>query len=160
MSAKTLSSLRCSEAFDKACAPDSDIRPKKKADTKPFSLRLSTDERAYLEGLAGRRPLGTYIRERLLGRRAEKRRRERKRRIDDQQIARLLAELGRSELSPNLNRLAEAADLGTLDVSWDLEQELRDACGAVLAMRDALFLALGLRAGKSAPSSSHDTVED
>jgi hypothetical protein len=37
----------------------------------PFSLRLSVEERVYLEGLAGNQALGAYMREELLGDMAE-----------------------------------------------------------------------------------------
>ena len=112
---------------------------------KPFSLRLTAEERAWLEMQAGGRPLGAYIRERLLGGKMHKRRKLRKPKTQDKQIAMLLAELGKSRLPSNLNQLAKSANCGTLDVSQDVEQQLRDACGAVLAMRDALIIALGLK---------------
>ena len=112
----------------------------------PFSLRLTPDERATLDQLAGGRPLGAYIRKRLLGDQAEQRHYIRKPKVDEKLIAPVLAALGASRLSSNLNQLAKAANCGTLDVSQDVEQQLTDACGAVLAMRDALIMALGLKA--------------
>ncbi|MCF6281989.1 MAG: hypothetical protein L3J28_07225 [Candidatus Polarisedimenticolaceae bacterium] len=111
----------------------------------PFSLRLTPDERATLEQRAAGRPLGAYIRERLLGEQAEQRQYIRKPKIDEKLIAPVLAALGASRLSSNLNQLAKSVNMGTLDASQDVEQELRDACAAVLAMRDALFAALGLK---------------
>lgn len=136
--------LGVSRAFQEASGPEALKRRKKPA---PFSLRLNADERAFLEAQAGGRPLGAYIRERLLGERAEKRRYQRRPRIDDQQAALLLAELGHSRLSSNLNQLAKHANTGSLDVSEDIEQELHDAYLAILAMRDALMTALGLKVG-------------
>ncbi|RLJ22207.1 hypothetical protein DJ030_02165 [bacterium endosymbiont of Escarpia laminata] len=115
--------------------------------TKPFSLRLTPEERAYLEQKAGTRPLGAYIRTRLLDGRAEKRRVIRKPKIDDKQIALVLAELGRSRLSSNLNQLAKASNCGTLDVSSKVERDLQVACRAVVTMRDHLIAALGLGIG-------------
>lgn len=137
------SSIAASESFNKAAPANQDDRKRKKP--VPFSLRLSAEERARLEAEAGGKPLGAYIRERLLGPNADKRRIQRKPRIDEQKIATVLAELGRSRLSSNLNQLAKSVNMGTLDVSRDVEQELKDACGAVLAMRDALIIALGLK---------------
>lgn len=113
--------------------------------TKPFSLRLTPEERAYLEQKAGTRPLGAYIRTRLLDGRAEKRRPQRKPKVDEQKIALVLAELGRSRLSNNLNQLAKAVHTGTLGVPQDVERELLTACRAVSAMRDTLITALGLK---------------
>ena len=112
----------------------------------PFSLRLSAEERALLEERAGNRPLGAYIREQLLGGHVQQRRRLRKPRVDDKQLALLLAELGRSRISANLNQLARAVNTGTLGLSEDVERELVEACSAVVAMRDALISALGLKA--------------
>ena len=120
---------------------------KVKFSTNPFSLRLTPEERAYLEEKAGARPLGAYIRTRLLDGRAEKRRPQRKPKIDDKQIALVLAELGRSRLSSNLNQLAKASNCGTLDVSSEVERDLQAACHAVVTMRDNLIAALGLGAG-------------
>jgi hypothetical protein len=91
--------------------------------------------------------LGSYIRECLLGDQAQKRRKSRKPQINEQKIALVLAELGHSRLSSNLNQLAKHANTGSLDVSQDIEQELHDAYLAVLAMRDALMTALGLKSG-------------
>ena len=113
----------------------------------PFSIRLSADERAYLQERAGSQPLGAYIRDVLLGENALPRRKSRRPSIDEQQLAEVMAELGRSRLSSNLNQLAKSVNIGTLDVSEDVEAQLLDACGAVIALRDALYLALGLRAG-------------
>lgn len=113
--------------------------------TKPFSIRLTASERDELERRAGGQPLGTYIRKRLLDGRAEKRRPQRRPKPDDQQIALVLAELGRSRLSSNLNQLAKAAHTGTLGTSAEVERELLSACAAVATMRDTLIFALGLR---------------
>lgn len=128
-------------------AASGSITQKRRKKPAPFSLRLSTDERACLEAQAGGQPLGAYIRKRLLGEQAQKRRSQRKPRIDDKQAALLLAELGHSHLSSNLNQLAKHANTGSLDVSPEIEQELHDAYRAVLAMRDALMTALGLKIG-------------
>ncbi len=114
----------------------------------PFSIRLSGEERAYLERQAGNKPLGVYIRAVLLGERAAKRRVLRKPTVDRQQIATVLAALGDTRLSSNLNQLAKHANMGTLDVSRDIEQELEEAYQAVIAMRNALFMALGMKPGR------------
>lgn len=121
---------------------------KKKKAPAPFAIRFSVEERAYLEECAGNKPLGTFIRECVLGDKMQKRRAVRKPRIEDRQYAELLASLGESRLSSNLNQLAKHANTGTLDVSRDIEQELHDAYMAVLAMRDALLMALGLQTGR------------
>lgn len=111
----------------------------------PFCIRLSAEERSWLEDQAGSRPLGAYIRARLLGDRSQKRRESRRPKADEQAIAQLLAGLKSSRLSPNVNQLAKAANCGSLDVSKEVEQQLEDACKAIMAMRAALFIALGLK---------------
>ena len=151
MTLQDIAVLRASDSFNKvSCAAP---QPKRKKPPSPFSIRLSEAERAYLVRQAGNRPLGTYIRSRLLGGKAEKRRTFRKPKVDDKQIAQVLAALGASRLSSNLNQLAKSANMGTLDVSRNVEQELQDACGAVLAMRNALLTALGLKTDTSEVSS-------
>ena len=124
--------------------PVGDGRPKRPA---PFSLRLSDQERKLLIEMAGRKPLGTYIRQRLFGEEATPRRRAVRPRVDDQKLAGVLSELGRSRIASNLNQLAKSANMGVLDVSPEVEKELEYACAAVVAMREALIIALGLRTG-------------
>lgn len=111
----------------------------------PFSLRLSAEERAWLEEQAEGRPLGAYIRERLLGEKVAKRRQTRRPPVNERQVAAVLAMLGQSNIPNNLNQLARHANSGTLDISRNVEAELEDACKAVLVMRDALLVALGMQ---------------
>lgn len=110
----------------------------------PFSLRLSEAERARLKAEAGNQPLGAYIRSRLLGEDAAKRRRSRRPRIDEQTAARLLAELGKSRLANNINQLARAANSGSLPLTPETETALRRACADIQAIRHELMRALGL----------------
>ena len=111
----------------------------------PFSLRLSVEERADLDELAGNRPLGAYIREELLGDQQQKRRVSHKPTIDNQKVAQLLAVLRHSNIASNLNQLAKAVNCGNLTVDDDVQEQLERSCAAVLAMREALFEALGLK---------------
>ncbi len=125
-------------------SPSSRERQKPKTPP-PFSLRLSADERARLEAEAGSQPLGTYIRFRLLGDQAENRRRSRRPVVDQQTAARLLAELGKSQLAVNMNLLARAATIGTLDVDSEIAREFQGACQAIREMRRVLIAALGVK---------------
>ncbi|MEN8132290.1 MAG: hypothetical protein ABFS45_19350 [Pseudomonadota bacterium] len=129
MNSGTGTFIRASDSFHKVAFANQQVSRKKKS-APPFSLRLTAEERTLLEQQAGSKPLGAYIRERLLGDRAHKRRASRRPRADEKKIALVLAELGRSRLSSNLNQLAKSANMGTLDISRDVEQELHDACGA------------------------------
>lgn len=115
----------------------------------PFSIRLTGEERAYLEHKAGNQALGAYIRQTLLGDQQASRRKLRKPKVDDEKAAAILSELGSSRIPANLNQLAKAANTGTLDVQEETEQQLQHTCAAVIAMREALFIALGLKTGGS-----------
>lgn len=119
--------------------------PPAKSKPAPFSLRLSASERDYLEQQAGSRSLGAYIRARLLGEQAQTRRTLRKPAVDHKTLALVLAELGRSRLSANLNQIAKACNTGTLAVTPGLVEDLRRACADIRAMREMLITALGLK---------------
>lgn len=111
----------------------------------PFSLRLNEDERKELEGKADGQPLGAYIRGQLLGAKAVSRKRTGRPGVDHQKIALVLAALGQSRLSQNINQLAKAANMGTLDVSLETDQALQTACAEIIALRQILIEALGLK---------------
>lgn len=119
----------------------------KKPTPPPFSLRLTFEERAALDSAAGDMPLGAYIREKVLdGQSGVPRQRRRvKRPVKDQQeLARLMAMLGSSRLSSNLNQLAHHANCGSLAMTPDTEASLQQACKDVRFMRFVLMRALGL----------------
>ena len=110
----------------------------------PFSLRFTFDERAKLDMLRGSMPLGRYIREQLLGDDAAPRKKRGRYPVKDQEaLGRVLGALGASRLSQNLNQLARASNSGSLPVSDEVEEELRQACADVKAMREELLRALG-----------------
>lgn len=115
----------------------------------PFSLRLTFEERARLEELAGNEPLGSYIKRRVFNGKGGggKRARSRQRRPikDEQKLAQVLAMLGQSRIANNLNQLAKAANLGTLPMMPDTERDIRRACADVALMRRELLRALGHR---------------
>lgn len=124
-------------------------RKKGKKKLPPFSLRLTFDERARLEELAGDQPLGTYIKRKIFdGKGLEKKRarsRLRKPIKDDASLARLLGMLGGSRIANNLNQLARAANIGALPVLPDTEHDIRKACADIALMRRELLRALGHR---------------
>jgi len=110
----------------------------------PFSLRFTFDERAKLDMLRGNMPLGRYIREQLLGDDVAPRKKRGRYPVKDHEaLGRVLGALGSSRLSQNLNQLARASNSGSLPVSPDVEEELRQACADVKAMREELLRALG-----------------
>ena len=115
----------------------------------PFSLRLSFEERARLEQLAGEMPLGTYIKAKVFDGKGIRNRRSQ---VEDQSsLARVLAKLGQSRLSSNLNQLAKSANIGTLPVTPETEDDLRRACQDIALMRQDLLKALGQRADLRSP---------
>lgn len=113
--------------------------------TRPFSIRLTDAERCLLLDRAGRVPLGTYIRDALLSGDAQAKRRRQTRPVKDHEaLGRVLAALGQSRISSNLNQLAKAVNIGVLPVTPETEADLAEACAAVSAMRADLMRALGL----------------
>lgn len=136
------------QTFGRSASPKS---PKRRRGSPIFPIRFSAEERARLSKEAGETPLATYIKLRLFnnlppletfrpsrpgGRPA----------TDTQLIAKLLAALGDARLANNLNQLARAANMGTLETGPDMERELLAACAEIHAMRRDLIAALGLKA--------------
>ena len=112
--------------------------------TRPFSFRLSTEERAELEARANGQPIGSYVREYLF---AANDNRARPRRVpskDHVAPATVLAKLGQSGLAASLRDIAKASQIGALPVSPELEAELHEACRDVAAMKSLLMKALGI----------------
>lgn len=122
-----------------------------KPETRPFSIRLTDAERNALLARAGRVPLGTFIRDALLLSDVQaKRQRITNPVVDHAALARVLAALGKSRLSSNLNQLAKAVNIGALPVTPETEADIAEACRAVSAMRGDLVRALGLMEGGAA----------
>ncbi|MFK7828757.1 MAG: hypothetical protein AB8B57_03150 [Congregibacter sp.] len=143
MSAQGPTSVCLASAFRDASAPSAAAQPRRK--TKPFAIRFTETEVTYLKSKAGRRPLGAWCRDKLLGKHAERCVELKHPKLDDHQYAALLSALGESRMSSNLNQLAKHATMGTLDVSQDTEQQLHDAYAAIIAMRDVLLTALQVK---------------
>lgn len=112
----------------------------------PFSLRLTFDERAKLEKQAGNMPLSAYIKSLLFADDAPTyRQRRRAAEVDEKLLAEVLACLGASRLSNNLNQLAKAANTGSLYFDDDTKADIKRACDDVRAMRLLLMQALGMK---------------
>lgn len=113
--------------------------------TTPFCLRFTDDERTQLETAAGGLPLGTFIRGLVLGAEMKPYRARNRNPVKDHEaLGRVLGTLGQSRLSQNLNQIAKAIHVGTLEVTPQTEAEIVAACGAVALMRADLMRALGL----------------
>ncbi len=121
--------------------------------TPPFSLRLTEEERAQLDIDAAGMSLGAYIRSRLFDASLQKRKTRGKFPVKDHiALAKILSELGRSNISENLNHLAKAVKTGSLPVSPETEQKISDCCRDIKHIRFILISALGLT-----PENDYDT---
>lgn len=110
----------------------------------PYSLRLTFEERKQLRQQAGGKPLSAYIRERLFET-PSPRRKYRQLSEDHAVLGELLAELGKTRLSNNLNQLAKACNSGAFDVSDEAEAAIFEARDDIKRMREELVTALGLK---------------
>lgn len=99
--------------------------------------------------------LGGYIKSRLFGEGVVLMpARVRKPVANDRALAQVLARLGASRMASNLNQLAHAASIGSLDCDEEVAFALAAACADIRAMRLMLVTALGIR---SAPPPSSQT---
>ena len=142
-------SLSVSAEFKKVSAKPAKPRPKRK---RPYSLsvRLSDEERALLERKAGSRPLGAYVRQKVLGEFEEKRRESRaKPSLDAALLGRLLGLLGKSDQVKCLFLLLAAAEAERVSLTEEDRTALREACADAQEMRSILIKALGLKPGNA-----------
>ncbi|PTN12515.1 hypothetical protein [Nitrosomonas aestuarii] len=138
----SINTLSVGDAFSVSAARPRN-KPKRRY-TPPFSLRLTVEERKRLNEMAGNQPLGSYIRDRLFGAKAVKRRKVKKPTVDSAMLALVLSELGQSRLASNINQLAKAANMGALDITPEIEKEIEQACREIQTMRALLIAALGV----------------
>ena len=127
----------------------------KREESRPFTIRLTVEERRELERRAGEMALGSYIKTMLFAHGLKHRHRGRRSPIRDQQLlAQLLACLGSSRLSETLERLAEAAESGV--VQWDdtAPQTIKKAVTDIAAMRLVLLKCLGFQVDLAAVPES------
>lgn len=121
----------------------------------PFSLRLNFAERAQLEKQAGGMHLSAYIKSVLFAEDAPTYRKRRRPAEADQKIlAEVLACLGASRISNNLNQLAKAAHTGSLIVDDDTKADIKQASEDIRAMRLLLMEALGKETSEPRPEES------
>lgn len=145
-----------SGAFADVSGPSDGRRTPPAPKPRPFSLRLTAEERARLEAEAGPTPLGSYIRAKLLDGTEAPRRAHRRPVKDDQALAQVLSKLGDSRLASNLNQLAKAANTGSLPVTAETLQAIMSACQDIRLMRACLMAALGLQPERGG-GSGHDS---
>jgi hypothetical protein len=111
----------------------------------PLSLRLTFAERQKLDRAAGTLTISAYIRGQLFPMPDERKRNFRRPVENEDALHQLLIELGRSNLSNNLNQLAKASHKGTLPAPEETQEKLDQACDDVEEMKKLLVQALGLK---------------
>lgn len=125
----------------------------------PFSLRLSFEERVKLEQQAGNMPLSAYIKSLLFADDAPVfRQRRRVPDAEEKLLAELLACLGSSHLSNNLDQLAKAANSGSLYCDEGTTLALNRACDDVQAMRVLLMRGLGIQVDEAERTSESTSL--
>jgi len=112
----------------------------------PFSLRLTFEERAWLERESAGMPMGAFIKSRLFGNGYKPSKKRGKAPVKDhKQLAELLACLGASRIANNLNQLAKSANSGTLYFDYDTKRDINRACDDIRNMRLMLMRSLGIK---------------
>ena len=109
----------------------------------PFSMRLSVEERARLDALAGDMPMGAYVRSRLFDTPSPRHHKMRRFDVDKSLLKKLVRELGRQHISSRLHRIMDAIDDGDLEVGDKLELELRYLCSELRHLRRNIRKAVG-----------------
>ena len=142
-----MSDLSSINAFKSACATEP--KRKRKASSS-VSIRFTHDERKQLNRDAGKLSLSAYIRQKLLGDTVKKRkpqymRKSRQPKPDYVELARILGQLGQSELATSMLVLALAAQSGALPVTPELEEKLDKACDDIHGMSIALISSLRIK---------------
>lgn len=115
----------------------------------PFSIRFTEEERARLEYDAEGMAIGEYIKWRVFHESNPRRKVRNRRPIKDHVIlARAIAMLGRSQLTQNMQVLADMARSGSLPVSNQTKAQIFQATEDIKAMRQMLVEAVGKKRKK------------
>lgn len=125
--------------------------------SKPFTVRLSDNERSDLERRAGAMPLGAYVKCVLFDDGDKKEHRGPRAPMQDRAaMASLLARIGASRTAEWLAMLAHAAESGSLAVDAETTAKLHQACHDILVVRLLLMQALGFQVDDNAMSAALD----
>lgn len=109
----------------------------------PMSFRVTAKEKALIQTHAGDKSVSAYLRNAALKGKVSRRKSDLPIKID--MAARILGALGQSDVFVNLSTLADSAESGSLPVTEELEDELRSTCALIIAMRNDLIDALGIK---------------
>ena len=134
--------------FADAAAKPTKRKPKRRRPSS-LSIRVSDEERAILEHKAGKRSLGAYVREKVLGdKQAPRRKGAGKPPVESILLGQVLGKLGKSEQVACLFLLLVAAEKNRVVLTETERTALHEACESVQEIRAALMSALGLRGDK------------
>ena len=121
-------------------------KKKKALATKIFSMRFTLWEFDNLSERAANSSTtaADYIRQILFGEQAGKRKRVIRAVIKDAEaLSKLFSMLSATRIANNINQIAKAVNQCVVHLSPEMEKLLREACLAVIEMRDLLMSALG-----------------
>lgn len=121
-------------------------KTKPRVGSRRISLRLTADEYERLQAYSDGSSISSYVRACIFNRTKETRRGTRRSPVKNHQhLAEILGRLGQSRISNNLNQIARHANMGTLPLDPDIEQEIKIACAEIAWIKVRLIEALGLK---------------
>lgn len=126
------------------------LRRKAARSSVPVSIRVTAEEKARLQAMAGSLAVSSYIRHKLFDDAAVVRakryqKKPRQPHIDHAQIAQLLGMFGQSELARSMLALSLAVQMGELEASAEVETKITQACTEIHDIKVALIMALGIK---------------
>jgi hypothetical protein len=123
-------------------------KPSNRMSLSPLTLRLTRDERARLEQLAGEMTLSAYVRSILFSEDTKLRKTRPADLVAEKAAAaEALSLLGQSRIASNLNQLAYHANIGALIVGDVEREQITEANAHLMAIRTLLMQALGKKRG-------------
>lgn len=121
-----------------------------KPKTTSISVRVTEEEKAALQAMAGTMALAHFIRKRLFEDEAEKRPKHYAKKkyqpsLEAKDLAQLLGMFGQSELATAVLALSLAATQGNLEVTDEVEEKIECACDDIETIKKSLILALSIK---------------
>ena len=135
---------------DVALSSDNKTSNQAKPKTSSISVRVTEEEKAALQAMAGTMALAHFIRKRLFEDNAEKRPKHHRKKkyppsLEAKDLAQLLGMFGQSELATAVLALSLAATQGNLDVTDEVEEKIECACDDIETIKKSLILALSIK---------------
>ena len=137
--------LDLKHAFQNALGQSARNNSNKKKSSSVITFRITDAEHQELKQLSQGASVSAYIRECVFKEGTSKRKRQLRTPIKDQTaLAKALGLLGQSRIPNNLNQLAYQANTGSLPMSEDTLDQVKEAYDHVRFIRRELIKALGL----------------